>query len=901
MAEPTGGIARLRTRPPVVARDFVVRPRLLDRLDEATTLRCTLVAAGPGYGKSQLLASWVARQERFSHVAWLTVDAFDGDPQRLCALLLAAFQGALRESSGDDNVSSAARAVLDLRTPPVPPYETFVEDALVPALERLDEPVLLIADDVHHLAAHPTALSLLDSLLRWSPDGLHVVLAGRVDPPLGLQRLRLSGQLSTLRQAELACGADESTALLRAVGLEVSDDDATALHELTHGWPAGLRLAALSLLDYGDVPEFLERFATRDVALADYLATEVIQGLPDWLCEFVLRATVDDLVCADLVDEVTGSGDGAAGLAECERRNLFLTHVPGKEVEWYAWHHMFAGQMRRRLALADPDEARRGHLAAARWWQNRDPGLAVQHALSGADPDLAAEILASEWLSLTLRGESSTLLELIDMLAEETSTAAELHLAACYAHLIQGATRDASAELSAALGATGSLTGPARWRFDCLAAWLRLLLVDQHTSLREAVVEAERVLDVVPATTAHGATPEYALALLALGMGLARLQEDAPRAVLALEAAAEVGRAAGFGVLDFVARAELCIPMMAEGDPGTLTATAQALLEEAKSRGWADFSQVSVPLGVLAWLTYWRGHTERARHELERFLETCPRGDWSMRGLGHYFHARASLLVGELDAARQDLADARGLVEAGCLPPHADSLLAGLNAEILAATGDLDAALASLGPSTNAPEYRMTSFTRADLLRRSGHPHESLRVLEIMAPQRVYPHTPVVEGVLRALARHALGEAEKSLDDLEKAVAAARPAGILQPFLDQAAEVHPLLDALLARGTTHEVFVSALVERLADPVPQPETDKFSRLTQRELSILRYMRTSMPNAEIAAELFVSINTVKTHTASVYRKLGVTGRREAVRRAEELGLFGSPSRPATTPVR
>jgi LuxR family transcriptional regulator, maltose regulon positive regulatory protein len=877
-------IARLKIRPPAPPRDYVVRERLFQRLDEATTHRCTLVAAGPGYGKSLLLASWAIRQHRFERVAWLTLDTFDTDPQRLCSALLHALQEPFRFEK------KAAEPLLGLRPLPAPPYLSFVNDALIPALENLGEPVLLVVDDVHHVATSPADLAILNTLLRWAPLNLHVVLAGRSDPPLALQRLRLAGQLSTLRQQELACTPQETADLLRAAGLEISAADSTALHDLAQGWPAALRLSALSLAEYGTVPAFLERFATRDVALADYLTSEVLNGLPDSLHDFVLRATVDDVVCGSLVDEVTGASGSASLLAECVHRNLFLTRVPGRQEEWYAWHHMFAGQMRRRFALADADGARQGHLAAAGWWRKRDPVLAVRHALEAEQRALGAEIVAASWLDLALRGESATLLELLGLLSEETDRSADLRLAACYAHLLEADLPLAAKELQPALTAADHLTGTARWRFDSLAAWLRLLLVDRFTALREAVGEAQRVVDSVPPEAAHPPSPAYALALLALGMGHARLQADPAAAIRLLRDAADAGRAAGLDVLEFVARAELCIPLMAEGDPRQIEQESTQIVEEARRRGWEDFSPVSAPLGVLAWLTYWKGDIETARRELEQVRDISPRADWSLRGLAAYFHGRASLVVGDVDAAESDLAEARELADAGCLPPHAESLIAGLTAEILAVTAGVPAALAAL-PEPGEAEYRMTAFTRADLLRRSGLARESVAVLDAMPQQKPYPHTPVVDGVLRALALDDLGQEDAAHDSLERALAAAEPARLLQPFLANADAMRPLIEAHVKRGTVHEAFAMLVAERLAAPVVQPSGGRHSTLTQRELSILRYLRTSMPNAEIAAELFVSVNTVKTHTASIYRKLGVSGRREAIRKAEGLGLFAS----------
>lgn len=876
---------QLKVRPPACPRDLVVRNRLLERLDEGTKGRCTLVAAGPGYGKSVLMASYLAHQDRFSRVAWLTLDPVDADPQRLVAHLVAALQEPFRSSP-----EAAAEPLLQLRRPPSSASRTFLDDALLPALESVRESILLVVDDVHNVGSSPGAVGILDVLLRWAPPPLRLVMAGRADPPLGLQRLRLAGQLTTLRQKDLACTREETEAVLRASGLRLAPAEVRALHELTQGWPAALRLSVLSILEHGAVPQLLERFLAHDLALADYLTSEVLQGLPDTLRDFVVRATIDPIVCGSLVDAVCGStGTAAATLAECERRNLFLTRVRDDQEEWYAWHHMFAGQMQRRLELDDPAGARECHLTAARWWCENDPARAAQHAVAGRDPGLTARIVAEAWVDLALAGESRTLLDLLDMLPEQPEHPAELRLASCYAHMLEAETARATADLQAAVAARSQVPAATRWRFDALAAWLRFLLVERHTALREAVDEAGRVLEEAPDDAAATAGPAYALALLAVGMGEARLQENLPSAITRLRAAAETGRRSGLEVLELVARAELCIPLIAEGRLTDIERAAHDIVAEARRRGWEDFGPVSVPLGYLGWLAYWRGDVAEARRTLARASEICPTADWSSRGLLAYFHARACLAAGDVEVAVRDLAEARALTDAGCVPPYTDSMLAGLEAEVLTATGDLAAAFAAVDGG-DGPEYRMTAATRADLLRRRGRAEESLSVLDGLVDQP-FPHIRVLEGVLRALALHDLAQGDASHAALERALAAAQPAALMGPFLARADDLALLLDAHVRRGTSHEGFTVLLAERMAQPVAQAATGRHARLTQRELSILRYLRTSMPNAEIAAELYVSVNTVKTHAAAIYRKLGVSSRRHAVHRAEALGLFGS----------
>ena len=422
----------VRLSPPRAPSDVVSRRRLFDRLTRVTSQdRVTLVAGGAGFGKSVLLSSWLSEQRTFGRVAWLTLDRVDADVQRLNGDLLAALQGPFRADR-----PAAAASLLRLLPPPLLLESQRFVDALLAALARIDEPLLLVLDDVQEVVGSTEAMRVIDRLLRWGPPTLHVVLASRADPPLALQRLRLAGEVAVLRHRDLAFTPEESALLFEQSGVTLQPEEAAALHEATEGWPAGVRMAALSLKGAADVSTFVRTFAVRDRALSEYLTGEVLEVLPQRLREFVLCATVDGDVCAQLVDAVTGGNDGEALLAECERQNLFITlSRDDDDHRWYRWHPVFVAHMHRRRQYEDPTGALKAELLAARWWLDHDPARAVRHALAGQDVGWAESIMADTWLDLTLEGQIQTVLELIALLPADSDLAAEYHLARSLAHL----------------------------------------------------------------------------------------------------------------------------------------------------------------------------------------------------------------------------------------------------------------------------------------------------------------------------------------------------------------------------------------------------------------------------------------------------------------------------------
>ena len=329
--------------------------------------------------------------------------------------------------------------------------------------------------------------------------------------------------------------------------------------------------------------------------------------------------------------------------------------------------------------------------------------------------------------------------------------------------------------------------------------------------------------------------------------------------------------------------------MIATGDLVSIESEAHAVLDEAAEIGWSDLGSLVVASSYLGWLAYWRGDLDDARRYTDQVIESMPRTEWAMRILAHFFRGLSCVAQGDIEAARADLAEARELDATGNLPPFGESLVNCLEAECLLAEGSVDAALAVAMAPTSGPTYRMTHYSRAALLIRTGAPERALDALGDLAADQRYPHIAVGSGVLRCLALADLGQQEQAHEALESALAAAAPSGLLRPFLAWPDRLRPILSAHVDRGTTQPELLAQLIELMAQPVVQRAGGWDEQLTPRELSILRYLRTPMSNAEIAAEQYVSVNTVKTHTAKIYRKLGVANRREAVRKAVELGLF------------
>ena len=299
-----------------------------------------MAVVGPaGYGKSLLISSWLAEAPPPGAVAWLTVDPSDADPGRLAADLLAALRSPCAGSLGP--------AIGGLQAPPAFADHLAFVDALHQALLEDDAALTLVLDDVQNISGSPRALAMVDRFLAWAPPATRVVLASRSMPHLRLQRLRLEDRLELVEPTDLAFTWEETAVAVGAWGLGLGPDAVVALHTMTQGWPAATRLAVLALRAGGrtDLPG-AER---RDDALADYLTAEVVSALDPDLRQFVLDATIDDVVCASLLDAVRQRADSAHLLERCVDEGLFLTREAGTTAEpWFRWHGLFASHLRSR-------------------------------------------------------------------------------------------------------------------------------------------------------------------------------------------------------------------------------------------------------------------------------------------------------------------------------------------------------------------------------------------------------------------------------------------------------------------------------------------------------------------------------------------------------------------------
>ena len=886
------------------------RPGLWERLDRSA--RVTVLTAPPGSGKTVLLRSWVSAAGLAGCVAWVPVGRGERDPQRFWLSVLAA----LRQTGPGSALVRELTAAPDLDGWAM--VERLLKD-LAPLADRL----WLVIDDLHDLGSDE-ARRQLELLVMRAPDQLRFVLATRHDLRLGLHRLRLEGELTEIRAADLRFTAAEAQELLAAAGVELPAAALALLVDRTEGWAAGLRLAALSLAGHPDPVRFAREFSGSERTVAEYLLAEVLDRQGEEVRRLLLRTSVLERVNGELADLLTASSGTERMLHELEAANAFVVALDAAR-SWFRYHHLFAELLQLQLRRTEPGHLTALHQAAAGWFAGHGfPVEAIRHAQAGRDWALAARLLADHWPRLHLDGQDATTHELLTRFPAEARAAdAELAALAAGDELAGGSLAEAERYLGLAERGAASVPAARRGQLQVLLGVVRLLLAGQRGNQPAVAEEAQRLqalteapkaarhdlrYDVEPAAQAGLSDELRALALIVLGdteIWGGRVDQAESH----LEQVVAVARRIGRPYLEFIALAHLAAGVVTRSLPRAAELSGQAI-DLADRHGWTDETAAGVAYMALGSVLAWQGRLDEAESWLQRAERTVrPEADPAVALAVRYVRAQLELGRGRVADALAAFRAAERLAGDLAAPSMLATPMVALLALALVRLGETERAgqiLASLGEHDR--DHGEIGVIAAMLWLARDDPRAATAalapVLDESAP--VGWRSWLIEAfLLEAIAREALGDPAAAGPALERALDLAEPAGELLWFL-----LHPA-PALLERHARQRTAHAALIARILDllghrPAPQAPGHTASLavgpqprpllepLSKSELRVLRYLPTYLSAPEIAAELSVSTTTVKTHLRNLYAKLGAHSRAEAVESARAQGLL-APSAP------
>ncbi len=847
------------------------RSRLVDRINRRGA-RLVVVTGPAGSGKTVAVRAWAGAVEL--PVAWLQLDARHTDPEHFLDALLdvleklspGVHEATWRDDPGDHAADHAVdRAVDHLSAAPR---------------------ATLVLDDLHVVDRSPTA-GLLARLVEVIPaTNLTLIALSRSDPPFPLHRFRLDGQLVELRESDLRFDRDEVGRFFASFPqVELDDSHVQRLAERTEGWAAGLQFAALSLAGRDDADAFVERFAGSDRHVADFLLDEVLDRQPPEVRDFLLATSVLDHLCADLCEHVTGRPDAAALLRRVEAEHLFLVPLDA-EREWFRYHHLFGQLLRREVRVSQPEVERTGNARAAEWFLDHgQPAAAIGHLLDAGAYERAFELLGQELHDHLQAGRHETVRgwlarfpdAFIDAMPGRQLLAALAH--SRIGQLEQGRLLLARAR-AASVPSGEPLPGPVALTFDITEAAIAAVVGDPDTAVSLGVEAWDRRAEVdlraLPPDIAAVAREMWGYLPTALARTYAML-DDRRR----VRHWAAVLRRQG--------------PRLRSDLVGVLGAEAWAEARWGRLRAAAELADQALVLGTeygrgarramigaratLALVHRERNELDQAMDVLTPHLEPALReGHIAITTLGEVELAAVETCRGEGDAAVARLLRVRRDRATRGTPAFLAGVIDQAECRIRARVGDVDRAVDLLDDIAPGPERTLLEARIALVTGRADEVDPLLADLRAASDDRRRWLQAVALTARAAADAGDLVAARRLLADVAPMV---QREGAVRPFLDEGFDVVDLLGLGVASDGPAPGRGPARVPGTIDLV-EP-------LSERELSVLRYLPSRLSNREIGAELYVSLNTVKSHLKTIYRKLDVERREEAVRRARQLGLI------------
>ncbi len=864
---------------------MVLRPVLFERLSSVAAGTVTLVCAPAGSGKTVLLRSWAGQIEEA--VAWVTVDRGERDAQRFWLQLI-------------DSLADAVGADVIERVSPAPGFAgAVVAERLLAQLERLEEPVNMVIDDLHELDSED-ALAWLEMLLARLPAQLRVVLATREEPALGLHRLRLAGELAEFRGNELCFSLDETRALFGAVGVTLSDAAADSLHQRTEGWAAGLRLAAISLADHPDPERFVSEFSGSERTVAGYLLAEVLERQPPDVRDLLLRTSILERVSGPLADSLTGGTGAEAILQRLEDQSAFVTALDAART-WFRYHHLFADLLRLELRRAVPGTIPSLHRVAAAWLEQEGDVLeAVRHRQAAGDWAAAARLLIDNYLTLTMAGRGETLHALLGEFPPDAHLGdGDLAAALSIDNILHGLLEEAAAQLEVARGLATAVPAERRRIFQVYLAILDVELARRRSDLttaRKATRELEAALGAAAEVGELPVPPDY-WALVLMNLGIVELWAGRPGdARQHLEDALARTRRISRPFIEIGCLAHLAIAAPLSGEPLPLALELSELaIAIAEEHGWANQSMTTGAFAMAGMALVRMGRFEEAELHLAR-AEECLRAaaDPGTELVVHHIRGILSFGKGRFDDAVAEFARAQDL-ERLLAGEHVFKVdVRGRALQVRVRMGDVETAELELaGLSPDQRDRAAMRIARAALELEQDNPEgatEALApVLDGSAPALSHRWARVEALLLGATARDRLGDRRAAEESLEGALDIAEPEGLILPFLLWPSR--ELLERQPGHRTSHGALIATILDTLegrAAPQRGPAAPLRDELSEAELRVVRYLPSNLTASAIASELVVSTNTVRTHMRHIYAKLDAHSRSEAVARARELGL-------------
>jgi LuxR family maltose regulon positive regulatory protein len=872
--------------------------------------RITLVSAPAGFGKTTCVSEWVNSLNQ--PVTWLSLDSADNDPERFFAYFVAALQK-ITKNLGVEIMGM-------LRAGQLPTAEIIstilINDLL--QVEPAQVPFVIVLDDFH-LIQDRLILTVLEKLIANLPPTLHLVLSTREDPDLPLARLRANNQLTEIRSGDLRFTRAEADHFLNeTLALCLSQADIAILEERAEGWIAGLQLAGLSVRDRADPSQFIATLSGNHRFILSYLTEEVLNRQTADTRQFLLETAILERLCGDLCNEVTGRGNSHELLEQFFNANLFLISLDDEQ-RWYRYHHLFGELLRERQKTLNKDRTSELHRRASSWYAHQGMvSEAIQHALSAADYATATQLIEEHATEMLLQGHFKTVEDWMQAIPPEwRAQSPKGNLAFAWKHLLH---RDYSqafpyiARLQAIFSSFQGKEIPASLQAEWLA--LQSLLLDGQGKAEEGLVLAQQALEIVPEKD------DYVRTLIYMGMASAyQLLDDYSRSLDAFQKIIQYGQLGENFICEMLGLSGLLQMTLQHGKYRLAFEVASKGITRVEQLGF--FSPISAAVyGTLGEVYYQWHQLDQIDGYFVRTTQLSKLEDYSDAEIGYNItRSRLALMAGDLEQADQEVQKAVEQMQR-TPPAWVREEVIFQQVRVCLARGRLaeaEAALPPLGPlpakiTPNLGQLYNSALRiflyRAQILSDRASLQQGIELADLLlasALQGQYIQTALETLVVRAQIHAVLGDEAASLADYAQAVELAEPEGYISLFVEEGAPVAAGLAGLLTRypsGSIHAEYIQRILAAFPQVQPplvistelpvrtsskaDPE-NLIEPLTEREREVLRLIAEGLKYEEIAARLFISLNTVRTYVKAIYSKLNVDSRSKATALAHQYGLI------------
>jgi LuxR family transcriptional regulator, maltose regulon positive regulatory protein len=900
---------------PPLRPSLVARPRLVQLLNEglAAKRRLSLVSAPAGFGKTTLVVDWLRQTAR--PAAWLSLEETDNDLARFLSYLIAAFQQ-VDEETGIPLQSA-------LQSPQLPPIERLLAGLLNEIALRA-EPLILVLDD-YHLLREAAIVEAMEFVLDHQPPNLHLVLTTREDPDLPLARWRARDQLTEIRARDLRFTQAEADHFLREVmGLTLSEQDVVTLEGRTEGWAAGLQLAGLSMQKQSDLTSFITDFSGSHRHILDYLTGEVLQRQPEGIRTFLLQTSILERLSGPLCDSLLERSDSDRVLAHLEAANLFVIPLD-EERRWYRYHQLFSDLLRSQLTRTQPGSIPGLHRRASRWFAGQgDIQAAIDHALQDTDLTQAARLIEQHALPKLYQGQVALVIDWFDRLPGAVLESAPLLcISKAWAFAVMQGLPTRQEEVERALHAADQALDRTQ-----AGEALRALVAGHAASIRAFSMQIAALKDkkaeelIVLSQEAQRLLPEDEKGIRSvnafnIGYGYLALA-DLEAASEAFTQTLEYGLAGGNYYAGIYGPINLILIALLVGRRKEALQLCDGNIERFNQ---LLAGQYFPPIGALYVLKgsilVEHDRLAEAEQPLTEGLDLIRwTGETMVHRTGYRALARLRAIQGDRTAMSEAVKTLEKIIPEEAL--FAQALRHRLSMSHWPADRDvgkdaktwLDRSGIEFGElavidsleytgAAGFHGYLDAAYVLARLANERPGAYPLAGVHAYLRRQAEFAETHgilswVVEvAIARALLYLAQGKQEEAFETLERAVRAAAPTGLLRVFVDEGKALQPLLAQVRTRLRDEALvtYADRLLEAMSYGAERPETRAAPAdpLSRRELEVLRHLARGLSYEETGRQLFLSLNTVQSHVKSIYRKLLVNKRLQAIEKAREMNLI------------